>query len=272
MKTAFRIAIAGIATLLALPALSDDPGLQRRALGAESRPATRSATAPHALAVGAVSHLLLPTSANVNGAYGAVYKTKVSIFNAVDTAYQIRIGLSDGSGEIDSRYLSIGAGETVTFNNFLQDVFGFYGAGAIDLDSGNGNHLFIVSSQVYVDTTSGRYTTAVQFADDLGAIVPTRPGYVVGVSVNNVSRTNIGCASNSPYDQTITFRAFDKWGDAVGSPFSFTLRGWGWAQYSYASALTNGGIRIDATQNAVCFGVEVNNVSNDGTYQLATPF
>ncbi len=272
MNTPFRLAIVGLATLFAFPALSDDPARERRALGAESRPATRSATAPQPLAIGAVSHLLLPTSANANGAYGAVYKTKVSIFNAVDTAYQIRIGLSDGSGEIDAKYLSIGAGETVTFGNFLQDVFAFYGAGAIDLDSGDANHLFIVSSQVYVDTASGRYTTAVQFADDLGAVVPSRPGYVVGVSVNDFSRTNIGCASNSPYDQTVTFRAFDKWGDAVGSPFSFTLRGWGWAQYSYSGALTNGGIRIDATQNAVCFGVEVNNVSNDGTYQLATPF
>ena len=27
-----------------------------------------------------------------------------------------------------------------------------------------------------------------------------------------------------------------------------------------------------ATQNAVCYGVEVNNMSNDGTFQLATPF
>jgi hypothetical protein len=272
MNSSFRLALAGIVAVAAFPAFSEQPSLERRPLGEESRSAVRSAAAPHALAVGAVSHLLLPTSANLSGAYGAIYKTKVSIFNAVNAAYQIRIGLSDGSGEIDFRYLSIGAGETVTFGNFLQDVFGYYGAGAIDLDSGNANHLFIVSSQVYVDTASGRYTTAVQFADDLGAIVPSRPGYVVGVSVNSFSRTNIGCASNSPYDQTITFRAFDRWGDAVGSPFSFTLRAWGWNQYSYEGGLTNGGIRIDATQNAVCYGVEVNNVSNDGTYQLATPF
>lgn len=86
MNTAFRLAIAGLATLFAYPAFSDVPARERRALGAESRPATRSATAPQPLAVGAVSHLLLPTSANANGAYGAVYKTKVSVFNAVDTA------------------------------------------------------------------------------------------------------------------------------------------------------------------------------------------
>jgi hypothetical protein len=95
---------------------------------------------------------------------------------------------------------------------------------------------------------------------------------VVGISVNSARRTNIGCASNSGFDQTITFRAFDADNFAVGSPFSFTLAAFGWAQFGVNVFLTNGGIRIDATQNAVCFGVEVDNTSNDGTYQLATPF
>jgi hypothetical protein len=123
-----------------------------------------------------------------------------------------------------------------------------------------------------VDTANGRYTTAVQFADDLGDIIPSRPGFVVGVSVNTARRTNIGCASNSGFDQTITFRAFDSNNFLVGDPFSFTLAAFGWAQYSVNLSLTNGGIRIDASENAVCFGVEVDNLSNDGTYQLATPF
>ena len=272
MDVTSRLAVVGIAALVAFPALSEVPDMSRRPLGAESRAGVRSATAPHALAVGAVSHLLLPTSANVNGAYGAVFKTKVSIFNAVDATYQIRMGLSVADGEIDARSLTIGPFETVTFNNVLQDVFGYYGGGAIDLDSGNTSHVFIVNSQVYVDTASGRYTTAVQFADDLGAVVPARPGFVVGVSINGSSRTNVGCASNSGYDQTITFNAFDRNGYTVGSPFSFILKAWGWGQVSYTGSLTNGGILIRATQNAVCYGVEVNNLSNDGTFQLATPF
>jgi hypothetical protein len=39
-----------------------------------------------------------------------------------------------------------------------------------------------------------------------------------------------------------------------------------------SGSLSNGGIQIRATDNAVCYAVEVNNKSNDGTYQLATPF
>lgn len=254
-------------------AYAADQGEQpRRPIGEETRTSRQGLVAPHTLAVGAVSHLLLPTSANVNGQFGSVYKTKVSIFNAVTVPYTIRVGLSVAGGEIAHVFINIGSSQTLTYNNILADLFGYYGGGAIDLDSGNDAYLFIVNSQVYVDSVGGRYTTAVQFADDLGAITPSRPGFVVGVSVNGARRTNVGCASNSQFDQTITFRAFDPNYKLVGSPFSFTLSAWGWAQYGLNLSLTNGGIYITATQNAVCYAVEVDNASNDGTYQLATPF
>lgn len=245
---------------------------QRRSLGEESRGFRDQLASRSAMAVGAVSHLLLPTSANANGQFGAVFKTKASIFNAVNASYSIRVGLSTSGGEIAHTFISVFPGQTVTYNNILADLFGYSGGGAIDLDSGNSGHVFIVNSQVYVDTLSGRYTTAVQFADDLGAITPSRPGFVVGVSINSARRTNIGCASNTGFDQTITFQAFDASNFAVGSPFSFNLAGFGWAQYGVDLSLTNGGIRINATLNAVCYAVEVDNTSNDGTYQLATPF
>ena len=259
---------------MALAALCDQPAdWPRRPLGADDRPAARVAeAAPRPNAVGAVSHLLLPTSANVSGQFGAYYKTKVSIFNAVNATYQIRAGLSDTTGEIAHAFITVHPGETVTSGNFLADVFGYYGGGAIDLDSGNTSLRFVVNSQVYVDTVNGRYTTAVQFADDLGAITPSRPGYVVGVSVNSARRTNVGCASNSGNPQTISFQAFDASNFAVGNPVTFTLAPFGWSQYSYAGSLTNGGIYVTASQNAVCYAVEVDNTSNDGTYQLATPF
>lgn len=271
MRKLFLLAPA----FLSVAALCDQPADRaRRPLSAEDRaPAARSAqAAPRPNAVGAVSHLLLPTSANVSGQFGAYYKTKVSIFNAVNASYTIRAGLSDATGEITHAFITIDPGETVTFNNFLSEVFGYYGAGAIDLDSGDVSLKFVVNSQVYVDTVNGRYTTAVQFADDLGAVTPSRPGYVVGVSVNGARRTNVGCASNSGNPQTITFQAFDANNVSVGSPVVFVLAPFAWSQYSYSGSLTNGGIYVTATQNAVCYAVEVDNASNDGTYQLATPF
>ncbi len=250
---------------------AESDGPARRPLGAETRPA-RSAEGIKGLAVGAVSHLLLPTSANANGQFGSVYKTKVSIFNAVSASYPIRVGLSDRGGEIAHTSVFIGPGETLTYNNILNDLFGYVGGGAIDLDSSNGNFVFIVNAQVYVDSPGGRYTTAVQFADDLGAITPARPGFAIGISVNGQRRTNVGCASNTSIPQTIQFQGFDANNFAVGTPLVFTLNGFGWDQYGANFSLTNGGIQITTTGNAVCYAVEVDNTSNDGTFQLATPF
>lgn len=265
-------AISALLLCCATPLLATDtadPG--RRPLGSESRLArTPEGIAP--LAVGAVSHLLLPTSANANGQFGSVYKTKVSIFNAVNSFYDIRVGLSDRSGEIARVFVSIAPGQTLTYNNILADLFGYVGGGAIDLDSRNSGNLFIVNSQVYVDSAGGRYTTAVQFADDLGAITPSRPGFAVGISVNSLRRTNVGCASNTSVTQTISFQGFDANNFAVGSPLTFNLAGFGWDQYGANFSLTNGGVRITTTGNAVCYAVEVDNSSNDGTFQLATPF
>lgn len=118
---------------------------------------------PHV--VGAVSHLLLPTSANVNGQFGAVFKTKVSIHNATGSTYDIRAGLSTGAGEIDARSIRIFPHQTLTYDNFLQQVFGFTGGGAIDLDSQNTSFVFVVSSQVYVDTAAddGTFQLAIPF-------------------------------------------------------------------------------------------------------------
>jgi hypothetical protein len=267
-KVICSLFLAGSCTSLLAAEAVDFP---RRPLASESRSA-RTAEGRTPLAVGAVSHLLLPTSANVTGQFNAVFKTKVSIFNAVNASYSIRAGLSVGNGEISHTFISIGPGQTITYSNILNDLFGYTGGGAIDLDSGNSGYVFIVNSQVYVDTVAGRYTTAVQFADDLGDITPSRPGYVVGVSINSLFRVNVGCASNSAFPQTITFQAFDANNNAIGSPFSFVLAGYGWAQYSANFVLTNGGIYITASDNAVCYAVEVNNISNDGTFQLATPF
>jgi hypothetical protein len=255
------------------PLLATEPADSgRRALGSESSRAARTAEGIAPLAVGAVSHLLLPTSANVNGLFGSVYKTKVSVFNAVNAFYDVRVGLSDRRGEIAHVSVSLAPGQTITFNNILADLFGYTGGGAIDLDSGNTGFTFVVNSQVYVDTPGGRYTTAVQFADDLGAITPSRPGFVVGVSVNSLRRTNVGCASNTSVPQTISFQGFDANNFAVGSPLTFTLAGFGWDQFGANFFLTNGGIQITTTGNAVCYAVEVDNTSNDGTFQLATPF
>lgn len=222
------------------------------------------------LVVGAVSHLLLPTSAWVNGQFGAVFKTRISIANVTGYAYSIRAGFSTQSGEVAAQTFTILPFETRTFENFLSEVFGTSGAGAIDFDSGNTAFRFIVSAQVYVDGPNGRFSTAVQSADEAGTIVAGRPGYVVGISVNQFDRTNFGCASDSNLPQTITAQVFGPSNQSLGS-LSFAMNPYGWNQVGVPIGVTNGILVITSTQRAVCYGVVVDNVSNDGTFQLAVP-
>src|SRR5689334_3037382 len=102
---AMKITAAGLALVFA--AAPSALGTARRTL----------ATRPQV--VGAVSHLLLPTSVSAPGRFGAFYKTKISIFNATGNTYTIRAGLSQSSGEAVSASIPISPGETVTYDDFL---------------------------------------------------------------------------------------------------------------------------------------------------------
>lgn len=222
------------------------------------------------LVVGAVSHLLLPTSAFANGQYGAVFKTRLSVANVTGYPYTIRAGFSTAAGEIVARSFPILAYETRTWDNFLGDVLQVTGAGAIDFDSGDPAYRFIVSAQVYVDGPNGRFSTAVQSADEAGTIVSGRAGYVIGISADSFDRTNLGCASDSGLYQTITAEVFSPSNVFLGS-LTFDLNPWGWTQVGVNIPVTDGIMVINSTQRAVCYGVVVDNVSNDGTFQLAVP-
>jgi hypothetical protein len=222
------------------------------------------------LVVGAVSHLLLPTSAYANGQFGAVFKTRLVVANVTGFSYPIRVGFSTQDGEVAARSFTIDAFETLSWDNFLADVFQTGGAGAIDFDSGNTDYRFIVNAQVYVDGPNGRFSTAVQSADEAGTIVSGRPGYVVGLSVNAFDRTNLGCASDSGFAQTITASVYSASNQFLGS-FSFAMNPFGWNQVPVDIGVTDGIMVISSTQRAVCYGVVVDNVSNDGTFQLAVP-
>lgn len=220
--------------------------------------------------VGAVSHVLLPSSASVQGKFGAFFKTRVSIANVTGSSYSIRAGFSTQDGEVAARTFTIFGFETRTFDNFLGDVFGISGAGAIDFDSGDIANRFIVAAQVYVDGPNGRFSTALQSADEAGTIISGRPGYVVGISTDGFDRTNLGCASDSGFDQTITAQVYSPSNEFLGS-LSFPMNPFGWNQVPVNIGVTNGIMVISSTQRAVCYGVVVDQFSNDGTFQLAVP-
>lgn len=235
--------------------------------------------APSPLVIGAGNHVLYPTSANVHGAFNAFFQTKMTILNVTNQTYDIRAGFSTAAGEVSAKLIHIGPFQSLTSDNILNDVFGLTGGGALDLDSrydGRTDHLFLTNAVVYVDIGGGaRYSMAIQPADVTGFVTPSRPVIFVGVSVNGTTRTNIGCASNSPNTQHLTAQAFFADGSAAGGVVGIDLTGYGWGQAAVTGGTFNNGTIVIQTNDpagAACYGTEINNPTNDATFFLGIPY
>src|SRR5512140_91463 len=96
------------ATALALQVLLPHTALRADSISAAvvgdvpvgRRPAgAMEAASPSPLVIGSGNHVLYPTSANVHGAFGAFFQTKMTILNVTNAGYDIRAGFSTGDGE-----------------------------------------------------------------------------------------------------------------------------------------------------------------------------
>lgn len=211
--------------------------------------------------------------ANNPGLFGAFFKTKVSILNVSPYVYEIEATLFDLNGEVRKVSLAIGQRQSLSFDNFLEQVFGYQGAGAVKLASlpaGGTNHQFLVSAEVYTDSLSGRYKTIVQPGGDLDAISSNRGAFSPGISVDATSRTNIGCYNDgfqalSP--QTVLVDLFTGFGTLLKT-YTLNLPEKGWSQIGISDTVSGGYIqwRPQSQSSCYCYAVVVDNNSNDGTF------
>lgn len=243
------------------------------------QPIIASSATPSPMVAGAGNHVLYPTTANVHGNFNQYFQTKMTILNVTNTGYDIRAGFSTRAGEVSAKLIHIGPGESLTSDNFVDEVFGLSGGGSVDLDSrydSRTDHLFLTNAVVYVDIGGGgRFTMPIQPADFTGFVIPSRPAILVGVSVNGTTRTNVGCASNSPYTQHLTVQAFFADGSAASSVFPLDLGAYAWDQLSVSGGTFNNGTVLITTNDsagAVCYGTEVNNPTGDATFYLGIPY
>ncbi len=273
--------VLALGSLLAGPALGAGnipASILRDAPPGQRQPLAASRPGPSPLVIGSGNHVLYPTSANVHGLFNSYFQTKMTLLNVTNEGYDIRAGFSTAAGEVSAKLIHIGPYQSLTSDNFLADVFGMTGGGAIDLDSrydGRTDHLFLTNAVVYVDIGGGgRYYMATQPADFTGLAIPSRPAILVGVSVNGTTRTNVGCASNSPYTQHLGAQAFNPDGSAASGVFGFDLVGYGWGQVAIVGSFGNGSVVIttDDSSGAACYGTEINNVTNDATFYLGIPY
>lgn len=125
----------------------------------------------------AVKHLVgagyvFPSSANVQGAFGAYFRTRMVLTNSTGLPITIIAALSTPSGFSAGRQIPLAAAQTRIQESFLADVFGFTGGGGINLiEAGvfsGAPKPFVAVAEVYVDGVNGRCSTPITglFTDD----------------------------------------------------------------------------------------------------------
>ena len=81
------------------------------------------------------ARVLIPTSANNPGQFGAVFRTRVSIANVTSRTYTISATLYRSGGGTVVRQITMGSRQARNYDNFLQDVFSYSGAAGVELDA-----------------------------------------------------------------------------------------------------------------------------------------
>jgi hypothetical protein len=207
----------------------------------------------------AKNRITLPTSANVAGQFGAFFRTRVSILNVTQTVATVEATLFNQLGHIAKTTISVGPRQQRTFGNFLGDVFGATGAGAVRLES---EALVKVTAEVYTDGPGGRFKTIANPAEPSDAIHATSAAVSPGIIVDANSRTNIGCFNESPLAQTVSAEIYDASGLLVNL-LSLPLAANGWDQTRVTGFVSNGYVRWRPQAECHCYAVVVDNTSND---------
>ena len=228
---------------------------------------------------------VVPTMANSPGRFGAFFKTRVVIYNPTTYSYSIYATLYGPKGKIETKIINANPNSHTTWDNFLEEVFGYRGTGAVMFDSwweppgGSLSYEFSVYTEVYTESPNGRYSTVVVDGTgatriSLGTSATVDRDTIIadpGVTSNADQRINVGVFNDSSDYKTFYAIVGDGNGNTVET---ITLRvpAKAWAQKPVTSRMENGIIGwgcAESSCSAYPWVVTVNNQSNDGS--LAQP-
>jgi len=217
--------------------------------------------------LGAFNRIVLPTNANAGGQNGTFYRTRVTIFNVTNDPYDVEVILYGGAGQAGVTTIHLNAHQARVYENVLQDLFQFSGAGALVFDSHASGRDFIVTGEVFNDKPGcGRFKTVVTGGPILEPSLPGFDSFSLGAIVDGANRTNIGVFSDVSGDYTVTFDAFDANNNIVHTETK-SFSGKTWYQFGLTGITLSGGvIRYRTTQQAFIWAVTVSNDSGDGTF------
>jgi hypothetical protein len=209
----------------------------------------------------------VPVMANLTGAGGAVFETYVAILNPTSAAFPVNVTLYDAAGAEHDAIIELGAGELKTFDNFLDTVFDFTGGGAVEFRTENSSQRFILSAEVWTD--DGRYGTSIPALEFAGT---DSPSFAPGVTVSTETRTNVGCFNQSGTANHVTATILDASGTQTLGTVHLNLAANAWGQTAVSTVVSDGYVRFNPSDAAVCYAVVVDNYTNDGRFISAAEF
>lgn len=215
---------------------------------------------------------VFPSSANVAALNGAFYKTHVTLLNPTSRDTTISAGLMTPGGATAWKAITLAANTYTSYQNFLQEAFGYTGGAGIALFSDASQH-FVAVGEVYTEGASGRFSTPLVGLNGSDALAGSAAGatsVVAGLRSTPETRSNFGCSNLDPVPVTVRvdFSAIVD-GVPTTANVDLTLGPSQWRQqavplqgaeiFGFFSMTSGGGPR-----GVYCYGVNVDNVSNDG--------
>jgi hypothetical protein len=209
----------------------------------------------------------VPVMANTTGAGGAVFETYVAILNPTSSAFTVTASLYDAAGVKHDAVISMAAGELKTYTNFLDAVFHAHGGGAVTFRSADSSQRFVVSTEVW--TAGGRYGTTIPALEFAGT---DSDSFAPGITVSSNTRTNVGCFNQANAANTVVANVMDPSGTMTLGTVTLNLAANAWSQTAVNTVVSNGYVRFDPSDNAVCYAVVVDNQTNDGRFISAAEY
>lgn len=215
----------------------------------------------------------IPVMANTTGVNGATFQTLVALLNPTSSAYAVQATLYDANGTEHNATINLAPGELKTFPNFLGSVFQFSGGGAVIFEApesagGTHNNRFIVNAEVWTNT-GGRYGTPISVLEFAGT---ASRSFSPGITVDTNSRTNIGCFNQSNAVNKVKATILDATGQLTLGTVDLDLPANAWRQTGVTTIVTNGTVRFDPSDSAVCYAVVVDSKTNDGRFISAAEY
>ena len=227
---------------------------------------------------GVATSYVFPSAANTPGLYGATFRTRMVLTNPTGLAISVTAELTTDKGGGVTRTIALGASESRTYENFLEEVFGATGGGGVILWESTSSRPFYAVGEVWAENAGGRFTTPLvgMSADDrVVNLANHETGFSTstGLRVNASNRANLGCTNADATPVVIRADIYNETSVGVDSPaarVTLNVPANGWVQSAVPVSgektrilfwqLSAGGL-----YGSYCYGVNVNNTSNDGT-------